>query len=340
MAEHAEPARKSKAAKAAAPKRPAVKRPARIDPSSSLLSARAAAGPQPIQRALAAPAPNHTGLPDGLKAGVEALSGLSMDDVRVHRHSAEPAKLGALAYAQGTDIHLGPGQEQHLPHEAWHVVQQKQGRVRPSRSISGLPINDEGALESEADNRGAAAASRSNGCNPDTPELQFRKSLNSPVRISAPIQMSRPGPDDMAKALVNPPAEEETEEEEVEEPGYSNDQGAYISSTDYDRLHMMIDGYDVTTEQDHRRGAAFNNVSTNEIGVNLANMASYVRDNRGLRIMLDFVCHPGTGDLGATLKGKSFNDILSICAQGNECNNALADALRRCLDGLSLDTDE
>ena len=29
----------------------------------------------------------------------------------------------ALAYAQGSDIHLAPGQEQHLPHEAWHVVQ-------------------------------------------------------------------------------------------------------------------------------------------------------------------------------------------------------------------------
>jgi len=28
--------------------------------------------------------PNHTGLPDVLKTGVEALSGLSMDDVRVH----------------------------------------------------------------------------------------------------------------------------------------------------------------------------------------------------------------------------------------------------------------
>jgi hypothetical protein len=25
-----------------------------------------------------------------------------------------------------------PGQEQHLPHEAWHVVQQKQGRVKPT----------------------------------------------------------------------------------------------------------------------------------------------------------------------------------------------------------------
>lgn len=36
-------------------------------------------------------------------------------------------------YEQGTDIHVGPGQEQHLPHEAWHEVSQRQGRVRPIR---------------------------------------------------------------------------------------------------------------------------------------------------------------------------------------------------------------
>ena len=77
---------------------------------------------------LTAPAPtNLTGLPDRLKMGVEALSGLAMDDVRVHRNSALPAQMQAHAFAQGTDIHLAPGQERHLPHEAWHVVQN--GRV-------------------------------------------------------------------------------------------------------------------------------------------------------------------------------------------------------------------
>lgn len=39
-------------------------------------------------------------------------------------------------YSQGTDIHIGPGQEKHLPHEAWHVVQQKQGRVKPTEMSS------------------------------------------------------------------------------------------------------------------------------------------------------------------------------------------------------------
>ena len=72
---------------------------------------------------------NHTGLPDNLKSGVESLSGYSMDDVKVHYNSSQPAQMQAHAFAQGNQIHLGPGQERHLPHEAWHVVQQKQGRV-------------------------------------------------------------------------------------------------------------------------------------------------------------------------------------------------------------------
>jgi len=104
-----------------------------------------------------APAPNRTGLPDRLKAGVEALSGLAMDDVRVQRNSAEPAKLGALAYTQGSDIHLGPGHEQHLPHEAWHVVQQKQGRVAATTQMMGLQIDVDRALEAEADALGQRA---------------------------------------------------------------------------------------------------------------------------------------------------------------------------------------
>jgi hypothetical protein len=62
--------------------------------------------------------PNRTGLPDRLKAGIEQLSGLAMDDVRVHYNSPKPAAVQALAYARGTEIHVGLGRERHLPHEA------------------------------------------------------------------------------------------------------------------------------------------------------------------------------------------------------------------------------
>lgn len=102
--------------------------------------------------------PNRTGLPDRLKAGVEGLSGLSLDNVRVHYDSSRPAQLQALAYTQGTDIHVGPGQERHLAHEAWHVVQQAQGRVRPTVQMKGgVPVNDDATLEREADVMGERA---------------------------------------------------------------------------------------------------------------------------------------------------------------------------------------
>ena len=105
----------------------------------------------PIQMA-SSPA-NKTGLPDNLKSGVESLSGIAMDDVKVHYNSDKPAQLQAHAYAQGTDIHVAAGQEKHLPHEAWHVVQQKQGRVQATTQLKGaVPVNDDAGLEQEADN--------------------------------------------------------------------------------------------------------------------------------------------------------------------------------------------
>jgi Domain of unknown function (DUF4157) len=100
-----------------------------------------------------------TGLPERLKMGIEAISGISMDDVKVHYNSLKPRQIGALAYTQGTDIYLAPGQEQHLSHEAWHVVQQKQGRVAPTMQAKGLGVNDDRGLEQEATAMGQKAAS-------------------------------------------------------------------------------------------------------------------------------------------------------------------------------------
>lgn len=107
--------------------------------------------------AVVQPKKNNTGLPDGLKTGIESLSGISMDDVQVHHNSGKPAQLNAHAYAQGNQIHLAPGQEKHLPHEAWHVVQQKQGRVNPTKQLKGTKVNDDSTLEKEADVMGGRA---------------------------------------------------------------------------------------------------------------------------------------------------------------------------------------
>ena len=118
--------------------------------------------------------PNRTGLPDALKAGVKALSGISMDTVRVHYNSSQPAQLQAHAFAQGSDIHLAPGQDGHPPHEAWHVVQQAQGRVKPTTQMDGgAVVNDNDRLAREADALGtkaAESASPPTGPAPSTPK--------------------------------------------------------------------------------------------------------------------------------------------------------------------------
>jgi len=59
---------------------------------------------------------------------------------QVHRAAPTAANAGAggnrqlqaQAYAGGNEAHFAPAQEQHLPHEAWHVAQQRQGRVDPT----------------------------------------------------------------------------------------------------------------------------------------------------------------------------------------------------------------
>ncbi|GGI54366.1 eCIS core domain-containing protein [Oxalicibacterium solurbis] len=129
---------------------PHVQRTAQLKATMSHIASRQL---QPIQKK-----ENKTGLPDNLKSGIESLSGMSMDHVKVHYNSPHPAQLNAHAYAQGSDIHLALGQERHLSHEAWHVVQQMQGRVAPTTQMKqGVPVNDDAGLEQEADAMGAKA---------------------------------------------------------------------------------------------------------------------------------------------------------------------------------------
>lgn len=125
---------------------------------------------------------NNTGLPDNLKSGIENISGYSMDDVKVHYNSDKPIQLQAHAFAQGTEIHLASGQEKHLPHEAWHVVQQKQGRVKPTTQFKGkAKINDDTGLEKEADVMGQKAITNQlSGNNTGIVNLK-KETLNKPT---------------------------------------------------------------------------------------------------------------------------------------------------------------
>jgi hypothetical protein len=134
---------------------------------------------------------NKSGLPDNLKSGIENLSGMSMDHVKVHYNSAQPAQMQAHAYAQGSDIHVAPGQEKHLPHEAWHVVQQAKGRVKPTMQLKGgVPVNDNKGLEKEADNMGAKAMKTVQRYGPDPEEEMFNIMQRQKKKGAAPVQRS------------------------------------------------------------------------------------------------------------------------------------------------------
>ena len=149
--------------------------------------------------------PNNTGMPDNLKSGIESLSGYSMDDVKVHYNSDRPAQLNAHAYAQGTDIHVAPGQEQHLPHEAWHVVQQKQGRVQPTMQMkAGVPVNDDTGLESEADVMGAKALGVSHQLKNKNSDVSAFQPSTLASQLSTAIQMKTTG---VVVEMIAPAAE-------------------------------------------------------------------------------------------------------------------------------------
>jgi hypothetical protein len=103
--------------------------------------------------------------------------------------------MRVLAYTQGNEIYVGPGQEQHLAHEAWHVVQQKQGRVNTLGHGGDMPINDDARLEAEADQAAQFARGRTTPMLPERGPIPagVLSPASSPARGGGnlPIQMFR-----------------------------------------------------------------------------------------------------------------------------------------------------
>lgn len=97
---------------------------------------------------------NKTGLPDDLKAKLEAHSGLDLSQVKVYYNSPLPAALGAHAFTRGMNIYLAPGAEQYLSEEAMHLIQQLQGQVAPEKQLTDgketTAINENEGLEKDA----------------------------------------------------------------------------------------------------------------------------------------------------------------------------------------------
>ena len=132
-----------------------------------------------------APIVNNTGLPSQLKSGMEQTTGYDLSHVQVHYNSPKPATVQAHAYAQGSEIHLGAGQERHLPHELGHVVQQMSGMVKPTIQYAGMKINDDPRLEHHADQLAAKALSI-----PMRLKRNERIQDSSFAPLSSPIQRS------------------------------------------------------------------------------------------------------------------------------------------------------
>tara|TARA_B100001093_G_scaffold66104_1_gene56044 strand:+ start:6490 stop:8040 length:1551 start_codon:yes stop_codon:yes gene_type:complete len=153
---------------------------------------------------------NNSSIPNNLKSGVENVTGVSMDDVKVHYNSSEPAKVNAHAYAQGNEVHLGAGQEKHLPHELGHVAQQKKMNVKPDSKINGQLINTDQKLEMDADSIGQKAINYNSNNN-----IQL-KSIDSE---SNTLQLKDP-PTTGSKPLESiPEGNEDEDEDELVTPG-------------------------------------------------------------------------------------------------------------------------
>jgi len=144
---------------------------------------------------------------------MENSFGHDFSRVRIHQGSHVSA-LGALAYTQGENIHFAHGiydprsaRGAHiLGHELAHVVQQRQGRVRATGKVRGVPLNDSGALEREADRMGAmavrgerAAGTGGSGARgtsgPDAPPIQMVKVYDTSAKklISVDRHIRRKG---------------------------------------------------------------------------------------------------------------------------------------------------
>ncbi len=114
-----------------------------------------------------APASSGSGQPleRGVRGQMERSFNADFSAVRVHEGDQATA-IGAHAYTRGADLHFGPGQyapeseagRALLGHELAHVVQQAEGRVTATAQAKGVAINDDSALEREADEQGARAA--------------------------------------------------------------------------------------------------------------------------------------------------------------------------------------
>ena len=162
--------------------------------------------------------PSEGGAPlaDELRTSVEEQLGADFSAVRVHSSTPVLDTIGALAVTRGEHIYFAPGRyapesesgRSLLSHELTHVLQQRAGRVRPTTSVQGLPVNDDPSLEQEADqaNRSGGGGTASGNVVQGKFVVELGLPAKAPVAFDQPIrgvvvksidpQTKQPGPPD------------------------------------------------------------------------------------------------------------------------------------------------
>ena len=106
-------------------------------------------------------------LPSNVKNQMESNLQADFSSVKI-KESEKATQAGALAYTQGDEITFAPGKfqphnqdgQELLGHELTHVLQQRSMNIPTTKQQKGLSINDDPALENQADQMGKLAAQK------------------------------------------------------------------------------------------------------------------------------------------------------------------------------------
>ncbi len=106
-------------------------------------------------------------LPDEVQARASNIFSTNFDSVNILENSQMAQKMGAQAFTQGNNVHFAPGKYnpkskegmELIGHELAHIVQQRNGKVKPTGVENGNAVNTDKGLEKEADEMGKKVAS-------------------------------------------------------------------------------------------------------------------------------------------------------------------------------------
>ena len=161
----------------------------------------------PVQRKSS----NGNGIPDQIRGQMENSFDADFSDVKIHQNSESASQIGALAYTQGSNIHFAPGQfkmdtesgQELLGHELTHVIQQRKLTVPQTTSAGGMVVNDDPALEREADQMGAKAAQCKLISNPTSVNSGYSITSQSGYKLIQSKVIQKDGDEDACSEAAN-----------------------------------------------------------------------------------------------------------------------------------------